>query len=156
MSLKDAVVRAFDKKKNLEKKDEHGNWKYPMYWLIDLHDVIIPGTYTRNNEGRQLYPMAKDVLAWLTRRNNMCIILWTSSHNDSISDICLWLKAHGIEFNYVNQNPEVKPNGLIDTSAKPYFDVLLDDKAGFDGMSDWKSIKDVLVELGEWDKKNYH
>jgi hypothetical protein len=33
---------------------------------------------------------------------------------------------------------------------------MLEDKAGFNGMSDWKKIKDSLIELGEWDKKLSH
>jgi len=152
MSLKHAIIRAFDKKKRLERKDEHGNWKYPMYWLIDLHDVIIPGTYTRNNDGKALNPGAEEVLRWLTRRENMCPILWTSSHQDAINEIVKWVSDYGIKFTYVNENPEVKPNGLIDTTIKPYFDMLLDDKAGFDGETDWIEIKNALIEIGEWEK----
>ena len=150
MSLRDAIIRAFDKKKAREKRDEHGNWKYPMYRLIDLHDVIIPGTYTRNNEGKKFYPGAEEVLNWLTVRGNMCIILWTSSHVDSVKDIVFWFAEHKIAFNYINRNPEVESNELLNTSAKPYFDLLLDDKAGFNGETDWLLIKQTLIDIGEW------
>jgi hypothetical protein len=29
-------------------------------------------------------------------------------------------------------------------------DILLEDKAGFCGMSDWLVIKDTLMSIGEW------
>jgi hypothetical protein len=152
MSLENAIVRAF------EKKEVRGWDKWPrMFWAIDLHDVIIPGTYTRNNENRQLYPFADEVLKWITNREDMCPILYTSSHKDSIDDILTWLyNNYDIKFDYVNCNPECENHNLCDFSQKFYMDILLDDKAGFDGMQDWLEIKNVLVKMGEWDKKESH
>ena len=149
--IEDAIYTAFQKKK------ERGWDKWPkMFWLIDLHDVIIPGTYSRNNEGREFYPMAKEVLQWLTNRTDMCIILWTSSHDDAIEDICNWLFANDINFDYVNENPEISSNDLLNTNSKMYFDILLDDKAGFVGETDWMEIKHALIAHGEWMKKTSH
>ena len=149
--LQDAIKRAF------EKKIKRGWEKWPrLFWAIDLHDVIIPGTYTRNNEGRCLYPHAEEVLRWLTDRKDMCIILYTSSHQDAIDDILAWLNKYHIRFDYVNCNPESTNNDLCDFSAKIYLDIMLEDKAGFEGMSDWLVVKETLIELGEWDKKISH
>jgi len=149
--IKDAVHNAF------RKKNERGWDKWPrVYWAIDLHDVIIPGTYTRNNEGREFYPDGKDVLQWLTNRKDMCLILFTSSHNDSINDIRVWLADHGIRFDHVNENPECEDTNLCSFADKFYMDVLLEDKAGFNGNSGWVDIKNALKELGEWDKKVSH
>jgi hypothetical protein len=86
----------------------------------------------------------------------MCLILYTSSHRDSIDDILSWLKKQGIVFDYVNCNPECEDNGLCCFRDKFYFDVMLEDKAGFNGDSDWTGIKGTLMELGEWDKKLVH
>ena len=145
--LKHAIYRAFDK------KIKCGWHKWPkMYILIDLHDVIIHGTYTRNNDGRELYPGAKEVLQWLTDRKDICLILWTSSHKDAIDDILEWMDNLNIRFDYVNENPECKSNELLDTSKKIYMDLLLDDKAGFNGETDWFEIKDTLVEIGQWER----
>lgn len=139
------------------KKNERGWDKWPrMYWAIDLHDVIIPGTYTRNNEGRQFYPDGKEVLQWLTNRKDMCLILYTSSHTDSINDILVWLKQYGIVFDHVNKNPECADTNLCSFKDKFYFDIMLEDKAGFNGNSGWVDIKNALVELGEWEKKLAH
>src|SRR3954463_4105842 len=93
------VERQFRWKK--EKK-----WDY-LYWAIDLHDCVIPGTYTRMNEGKTLYPHAKEVLLWLTSRQDMISILWTPSHTDAIANVLEWLAGFGIMFDHLNNNPDV-------------------------------------------------
>lgn len=143
--LSDAIKNAFNK------KNSRGWDKWPrLYVFIDLHDVIIPGTYTRNNDGRLFYPYAEEVLKRMSENKKFCLILWTSSHKDSINDILAWLKSYGILFDYVNENPEVKSTDLLNVEAKEYFDLLFDDKAGFVGETDWLVIKDTLEELNEW------
>jgi hypothetical protein len=149
--ISDAIKTAFNKKM----RRGWDKWAH-MYWAIDLHDVIIPGTYTRNNEGRQFYPHAKEVLRWLSKRNDMSLILFTSSHEDSIKDIINWLTDNEIVFDYVNENPECKDSELCSFASKFYFDVMLEDKAGFVGISDWLEVKKTLEDLGEWDKKESH
>lgn len=139
-----------------KKKMVRGWDKWPrMYWVIDLHDVIIPGTYTRNNENRQFYPYAQEVLQWLTNRKDMCIILWTSSHDDAVMDILQWLAQNDVKFDYHNGNPECKNTELCDFKDKFYFDICLEDKAGFEP-EDWLVIKETLLKLNEWDKKISH
>lgn len=149
--IKHAIYNAFKKKR------ERGWDKWPsLYVVIDLHDVIIPGTYTRNNEGRTFYPDGKEVLQWFTNRKDMCLILWTSSWKKPINNILEWMEEHGIKFNYVNENPECLNTELCCFHSKFYFDLCLEDKAGFVGETDWTSIKNALIELGEWDKKETH
>lgn len=124
--------------KAIKKNRDRGYEK--LYWCIDLHDVIIPGTYTRNNEDRELYSYAKEVLQFLTAREDMVLILWTSSHKEPVDDILKWLETFGIKFNYVNENPECPTTELADFSKKFYFEVLIDDKAGWNGETDWKIL----------------
>ena len=140
------------------KKLKRGWSPWPrMFWAVDLHDVIIPGTYTLNNEGKQPFPYAVEVLQWLTNRKDMGIILFTSGHFEPTLNIRKWLsKEYDIVFDFVNKNPECPDNELCCFKGKFYFDIMLEDKAGFDGMSDWKTIKDSLIELEEWDKKISH
>ena len=149
--IRDAIITAFRKKK------ERGWDKWPkVYWAIDLHDVIIPGSYTRNNEGKILYPYAEEVLQWLTTRQDMCPILFTSSHADSITEILKWLEKKNIRFDYVNANPECIDTELCSFAVKFYFDIMLEDKAGFVGNTDWLEIKEILKGTGEWYKMFHH
>jgi hypothetical protein len=72
-------------------------------------------------------------------------------------DIVNWLQEkHSIIMDHIGTNPECESNDLCDFTNKLYFDILLEDKAGFDGMHDWQKIKDTLIELGEWEKKRSH
>jgi hypothetical protein len=136
MALKDAIQRAFNK------KDERGWDKWPkLYILIDLHDVIIEGTYTRYNEKRKYHNMCEKVLKKLSENEKVCLILWTSSHNDAISDILDELSEKGIVFDYVNENPECVSTDILNVEKKPYFDLLFDDKAGFNGDEDWSVVE---------------
>ena len=133
-----------------EKKDK--NWKH-LFIAIDLHATIIPPTYTFNNEGREFYPGAKEVLQWMTKRDDIVLILWTSSHHKPVKDILKWLNKQDIRFNYVNANPMCQNTELCDFSRKFYLNIILDDKAGFEGETDWMLIKKELRRIGEWEPK---
>ncbi len=122
-----------------------------VYFAIDLHDTVIPGTYTRYNENRRIYPDCQRFFQWAKNRNDIVLILWTSSHRDSVDEVLHWLRLHGIEFDYINENPMEPSGALCDFSSKFYFSVLLDDKAGFDGEKDWTNIINELKRIGEWD-----
>ena len=64
--------------------------------------------------------------------------------------------GYGIEFDYINENPECKDTALCSFAQKFFFDILLEDKAGFVGETDWIEIQDALIRMGEWDKKLSH
>ena len=152
--IADSVIKSFEKKEKVKKI--HGRWMYPMFWAIDLHDVIIPASYKRTNQGRQFAFGAREVLQWLTNREDMCLILYTCSHDSYVDEVLTWMQVNGIRFDYVNENPEVGSDDLRNIGGKFYFDVLLEDKAGFDLNYDWGNIKGALEEIGEWEKKISH
>jgi hypothetical protein len=145
MSIDKAVKRSFEKK-------YAGGWKkYPrMYWAIDLHGVILKSTYKKNFGAQELNEDCLDVLKWLTDKENMVPILFTASNNEYIDKVLLWLNTIGIKFEHVNSNPEVTSNNFCIVEGKFYFDILIDDKGGFEMDSDWLSVKNALIELDEW------
>jgi hypothetical protein len=136
------IRRAFEDKKRK-------NWE-KLYWVIDLHDVVIEGKYNRFNEGATIFPGAKEFFDWASKRKDTVLILWTSSHKDAQHDILDKLAKDGIYFNYVDENPEIPSTELCDFSRKLYFNILLDDKAGFEGATDWLLIIEELKAIGEW------
>ncbi len=143
-------MNLFNIKRQFAQMKEKGWTK--LYWSCDIHDCLIKGTYTKFNEGKQLYPGAEEVLKWLTNRKDMCLILWSSSHPSPIMEMYRWLKEKGVVANYINENPECQSNELCNFQEKFYFSILLDDKAGFEGETDWLAIKQELIDIGEWSK----
>ena len=73
------------------------------------------------------------------------IILWSSSHEEPFDKVIKGLKEYyEIRVDYVNENPECPSTALCDFTKKFYFDILLDDKAGFEPNEDWESISNFL------------
>jgi hypothetical protein len=134
---------------NAFKKKKEKGWD-TLYWVIDLHDTIIKGRYTEMNENPEFYPYAKTVLQNLSHRTDTKLILWTSSHNKSIDDILLWFESQLIHFDFINDNLECKSDNIKNFARKFYFNVLLDDKAGFNGEVDWLLVENELIRIGEW------
>jgi hypothetical protein len=60
-----------------------------------------------------------------------------------------WLKSYNIHIKYVNENPLEKDTEYASFVKKPYFSIVLDDKAGFDPNHDWN-------ELWIWCDKHRH
>jgi hypothetical protein len=124
-------------------------WKN-IYWLIDVHDVILEGRYKLMNEGANYCPNALKVLRYLSTREDFVLILWTSSHLTPTIKIITDLRRQGVYFKYVNQNLDCPNDELCDFTGKPYFNIGLDDKFGFEGATDWFLIENELKRLGEW------
>jgi hypothetical protein len=140
-------MNIFNIEKAFQKKKVRGYEK--IYIAIDLHDVIIEGKFSRLNEGREFYPLAKEILQLWTARKDIVLILWSSSHQDALDDITKWFDEHSIRFDYYNENPDFPSNELCDFSKKFAFDIFLEDKAGFEGATDWSLIKYELERIGE-------
>jgi hypothetical protein len=121
-----------------------------IYIAIDLHDTIIEGKYNLNNDGANFFPNSIEVLRDLSNRSDICLILWTSSHIGPIRDILTIMEAQDVKFNYINENPECPNTELCDFNGKFYFNLVLDDKAGWDGSTDWFLFEETLREIGAW------
>lgn len=119
------------------KKDERG-WDC-VYIMVDLHNVILPSNYHKGNDLQFISPFAEKCLQYLSKKDDVRLILWTSSYPDEVDNVLEWLEKADINFSYVNINPLEKSTEYADFSEKPYFNILLDDKAGFEG-NDWKEI----------------
>ena len=138
-SIEDQIVRLYE-------SVEERNWNR-VYWAIDLHDTVITGVYNKFNVGAKLYPDAKEVLDFLYDDPLHCTILWTSSYNDAVTDVC---RQYNIKFNHYGENPECTNTSMCNFQNKFYFNVLLDDKSGFVGETDWTEIKNTLIKLNHW------
>ena len=114
-----------------------------VYWAIDLHGTICKSTRQRISN-YTFYKGAKKVLQFLSKQKDIKLILFTCSHKDSINRANQWLSKNKIFFKFINENKDIKSNKLSNFEKKIYFNVLLDDKSGFEGNKDWAIVKKEL------------
>lgn len=133
-----------------------GGYSY-LYVAIDVHDTVLMKSKCRvvvngevcevslPNAGTEcFFPKAKEVLQQMSKCDTIRIILYTSSSSEEISKYLGIFKRSNIRIHAVNSNPDVVSEvQYADFSSKFFFDILLDDKAGFDPKTDWE-------ELGKW------
>jgi hypothetical protein len=102
-----------------------------IYIAVDIHDTIVHGNYVADVLPTEFLVGAKQTLQYLSKRADVCLILYTCSHPYEIVKYQQFFSKHGINFQYANCNPEVPNNALGCYTDKLYFNLLLDDKAGF-------------------------
>lgn len=136
-------------KKHIEKifkLKEARNWD-TIYWAVDVHDTCIVANYKAGEIPTEFFPHAKEVLQMISERKDCCLILYTCSYPKEIEKYLEFFKSHNINFKYVNKNPEAENTAFGHFEVKFYFNILLEDKAGFDAEEDWIKIKEVLQTL---------
>jgi hypothetical protein len=114
------------------------------YWAIDLHGTVIKPNYRDDELPTEYYPGALEAMQLLTVRSDIRVIMYTCSWPKEIERYLEKFGNDDIRFDYVNANPEVKSEGYGHYENKPYFNVLLDDKAGFDPDLHWTDILRAL------------
>lgn len=132
-----AIEKAF-------RRREEKQWE-KTYWAIDLHETVIEPNWRVGSIPRNFYPMAKESLQMISMRPDIVTIMYTCSHPHEIKQYQEFFESHEIRFDYVNENPEVTNSGFGFYDHKPYFNVLFEDKAGFDAEEDWKDVYEYLI-----------
>jgi hypothetical protein len=118
-----------------------------LYVAVDLHGTIINNIDYNDFE---LYDYAKSVLQWMSDNDKIVLIINTSTYIDDRFDfMCTMYNDHDIEFSYHNGNPEVRNTETGDFSEKFYYNILLDDRAGFDPLNDWFELNENLKMFEE-------
>ena len=125
----------------MNRKIERG-WE-KIYMLVDIHDTIIHASY-ENVETFRYFPSAREALQLMTNRDDVCLILWSSTYKDKLDMYVNHFCGDGIRFDFVNGNPEVGNTHLSDFEAKLYYNVGIDDKFGFEPETDWLRIIEEL------------
>lgn len=131
MSILKAIARAH---RNAKERNEP-----IIYWAVDLHGVVFNSNYAKG--GYQFTnPSAVEALRLISRVADYRLILWSSCHPDEYQSIIDFLASHNIAVDYFNENPEIGNTASGNFEKKFYFSILLDDKAGFDPVTDWDAI----------------
>ena len=144
MNYEPAILKWIKKMLDHAKEKE---W-YETYWFIDIHGVISKPDYRKTVKEIDYYVYVKETLQYITKnRPDIIMILFTSSYPAEIEFYINQFKKDNIFFKYVNENPEINDSkgnfGCYD--KKPYFNVLIDDKCGFDPILDWQPIYEYFV-----------
>lgn len=116
-----------------------------LYVAIDWHDTITESTYDAST-ALKFYPEAIKALQLLSFIPEFKLILFTSSFDQKTNELIKVLKSHNIKIDYVNANPEVENTKFGDFRQKFYYNLLLDDKAGFQPEMDWGYIIEFALE----------
>lgn len=129
---------------------EKRNWE-KIFVIVDIHETILEPTWSEK-VSETYYPMAKECLQILTKREDVCLIQWSSSsyvNNLAYDDkFC----NDEIFFNYINENPEVPSTFYADFDTKLYMNVIIDDKAGFEPR-DWHELYGYLTLVNPENKE---
>ena len=134
------ITRAIEKAFEVRRK----RFWTKTYWAFDVHDTILVPNYSPDQIPTEFFPHAKETLQLISSKRDIVMILFTSSSPEDCSEYINFFKGHSIIFDYANENPEVRSASYGCYEIKPYFNVLFDDKAGFDPISDWMTIKQFL------------
>ena len=135
-----------------------------FYLAIDVHGTLFyPSKQTKIDQNGSetilkidqsdymaIYPWAIPTLQILTQTNSCKLILWTSTKSDRVNVYRKYLEKNGVKVAYVNENPDFIGNEYSDFSRKFCFDLLLDDKAGFDPENDWHELFKLVTET-DWE-----
>jgi len=132
MSLSTAIKRAYEIKKER-------NWD-SLYFAIDIHGTILKNHYEGLAE--EFYPQSIPTLQYLSSCSEIKLILWSSCRSQDYSTYIDLLKQNNVFVSYFNENPECLDKGFGSFDKKFYFNVLLDDKAGFEPDEDWKMVEE--------------
>lgn len=132
-------------KKVFEDKDKFGYDK--IYIAIDIHGTILEPSWNKK-ENYVYLGKAKEVLQSLSKRNDVVLIIWSASYPDKLAEYLNRFEKDGIYFKYTNRNPDVVSGKISCFDIKPYYDILIDDKAGF-YWTEWEEILKWLKNLSD-------
>ena len=117
------------------------------YWAIDLHGTVIKPNYRDDELPTDFYDHALESMRLLTDRSDVRLIMYTCSWPEEIERYVTKFKAEGVHFDHINKNPEVESKGYGHYEDKPYFNILLDDKAMFDPDVHWQEILRAMPDI---------
>jgi len=149
------VLRAI-RKQHFEGLEKHPKWGF-TYWAFDLHGTVVKPNFDGDNLPKEFYPHAKEVLQMLSKRDDIVMYMYTCSHPHEQDQYIDYFKQFDIDFKWVNENPEVPTDnsGYGYYEDKPYFNVLFEDKAGFDPREDWIDVRDYFRGRNSWFLRNF-
>lgn len=145
------IVEQFEKSFDVIKTRK--DWP-KIYVAVDIHETcVVPTWSTRIDD--EFYEHCKQTLQMMSDDPEVCLILWSCSKQELNVKYKEFFASHGINFDYINENPECPSTAYADFDTKLYFNVGLDDKFGFkpkslkNSPSDWHHLR-VYFRKRKW------
>jgi len=139
---------------------------FETYWAIDIHGTVSAPDFRKDSPIITYYPYAKETLQLMSEREDIKLIMFTSSYPDEIKVYQKTFEKDDIHFDFINENPDVSDakGSFGYYYDKPYFNVLLEDKGGFKPEVVWKYLYDYFKNTkyrpnSKWSmkyKEEYH
>lgn len=134
------ILRTYQKALRLK---EERDWDR-IYVAVDIHETIMLPNH--GGISTEYYDYAVDVLRWMSEQPDIKLIMWTCSTAEHRGIYYRRFAKKGILFDYINGNPEVVGwHETADYEDKMYANLVLDDKAGFEPLVDWKVLYDYIA-----------
>lgn len=132
--------------RNMFEHAEKKQW-FETYWCLDVHGTISEPDYRKTIKEINYYPYAKETLQLMSARPDIIMIMSTSSYPDEIKVYQDTFIKDNIHFKYINENPEISSakGSFGYYEKKYYFNVLMEDKAGFNPERDWKFLYEYFL-----------
>lgn len=109
-----------------------------IYIALDLHETVFKPTYSKGQF--VFYPGVHQALKILNDYDEIKIIISSSLLNEDKVKVLEFFKLEGIDIFAINENPDILDTSYASFKEKFYFSILIDDKAGFDPLTDWKPV----------------
>lgn len=123
------------------KRAKEKNWDYVVF-LVDIHDTIFKGTYS-NVENFEYIGKAKEALQLMSAREDIKIILWSSTY--SKNKYILQLYKDNINIDAFNRNiQDIQNTDIACFNEKPFFSIGIDNAFGFEAENDWEEVIEAL------------
>ena len=131
--------------KKMFEHSEEKEW-FEVYFAIDVHGTISVPDFRKDIKEIEYYPYAKETLKLMSEREDIIMIMSTSSYPEEIKVYQKQFKKDGINFKYINENPEISSDkgSFGYYKDKYYFNLLIEDKSGFEPLIDWKFLYDYF------------
>ena len=114
-----------------------------VYIVVDVHNTILKPSFDKE-ETFEYFPYAKEVLRLFSQHPNIVLIMWTGCYPDKLKMYKEHFESEGINFKYVNENPECQNSSYACLDQKFYFDIGFDDRFGFNPIIEWKAIYEAI------------
>jgi deoxyribodipyrimidine photolyase len=134
MDLSRAITKAY-------RTAKERNWD-TIYILVDAHDTICGSNY--KDAEAEFYPQALHALREICKLPEVHLVLWTSCYPEEGPKYVRRLAGEGVFIKGLNETP-VENTTTGDFRKKPYFSILIDDKAGF-VPEEWSLVYSTIAQ----------